>query len=165
MKIEELTQIEKSIKSRMPEGGHFEERHAYLSEHGLYEDWRSLFVQYANLALDGDLEAIKRALFFIWYQCAEPNQLSGINELDEDLVEKVLLKVDSLFGSGKLDIELTFMLPFYYQVAEWCFERFSGLENLVQASISNSELWQGEAPKVNWKNRGSMGEYWSSKGL
>ena len=71
MKIEELTKIEKSIESLMPEGGHFEERHTYLSEHGLYKDWRNLFVQYANLALDDDLEATKRALF-----------LFGINALN-----------------------------------------------------------------------------------
>ena len=165
MKIEELTQIEKNIESRMPEGGHFEERHDYLLEHGLYQDWRNLFVQYANLALDDDLEAIKRSLFFIWYQCAEPSQLSGINEIDESLVEMVLLKVDTLSAVGKLDLELTFMLPFYYQVAEWYFERFSGLENLIQASISNADLWQREAIKVNWKNRGIMGDYWLSKGL
>jgi hypothetical protein len=165
MKIENLTQLERSIKVRMPKEGCFDERDEYLLKHGLYQDWRSLFVKYANLALDGDAEALKRSLFFLWYQCAEPNQLSGINELDENLAKKILIKIDTMSESGKLDSELAFMLPFYYQITEWYFERFSNLENILKASIANPNLWEKEAPKVNWGNRGVMGDYWSSKGL
>jgi len=165
MKIEELTQLERNIEILMPKVGCLEERDEYLLKHGLYKEWRSLFVKYANLALVGDSEALKRSLFLLWYQCAEPNQLSGINELDENLAEKILIKIDTMSESGKLDSELTFMLPFYYQITEWYFERFSNLNNILKASLANPDLWELEVPKVNWGNRGVMGDYWSSKGL
>jgi len=165
MNIENLTQLEKSIEIRMPNGGHFEERDEYLLSYGLYNDWSDVFIKYVNLALSGNLEALKRSLFFLWYQCSEPDQLSGIRELDEDMTNKILIKIDSMAEADELDAELTFMLPFYYQVAEWYFERFNDLDNVRKASISNSDLWEKEAVKVNWKNRGIMGEYWISQGL
>ena len=165
MNIDKLTQLEVKIKTLMPKEGHFKERDEYLLKHGLYEDWRNLFINYVNLAFKGNSEALKRSLFFLWYQCAEPNQLSGIKELDEGLIEKVLIKVDSMSESGNLDSELTFMLPFYYQVTEWYFERFSNLNNITKASTTNPDLWEREAPKIKWENRGIMGDYWLSKGL
>ncbi len=165
MNIHNLTNIEVSISKRMPKNGSFEERDTYLESHKLYGDLRSLFVEYAALAIEGDAEALKRALFFSWYQCSEPNQLSGLSELNEELIFKVLKKVDSYIETKSIDTELTFMLPYYFEVCDWYFERFTGLDNLLHASKNNIDKWAQEAPNQNWDNRGMMGEYWISKGL
>lgn len=149
----------------MPSGGHFEERDKYLLENKIYENWRGIFEKYATLALDGQDEALTRAVFFIWYQCSEPNQLSGLALLNEEFTNRILARVNTLAGSDSLHHELKFMLPFYYQVCEWYFERFENMESLYLASKENLDLWEIEAPKQNWNNRGIMGEYWSSKGL
>ncbi|GAA3927607.1 hypothetical protein [Litoribacillus peritrichatus] len=165
MNIESLTKLESRIEDRMPKSGTFEERHKFLEGNGIYQEWRGLFEKYSELAFSGDIEALKRTLFFIWYQCSEPNQLSGLNKLDEKITEKVLREIDSLVELNKLDNELEFMLPYYFQVCEWYFERFNKLNALSKASKIKSELWQVEAPKCKWLSRGRMGEYWSSKGL
>jgi len=165
MNIQELTAKEASIESKMPKGGYFEERDEYLKKNGLYEEWRKVFIQYSQLAKEGELEALKRAIFFCWYQCAEPNSLSGLLGLDEIHIHDVLTEAEKLSGSNELDSELKFMLPFYYQVCNWYFERFEGLHYLLEASLQNNALWEAEAPKYDWKNRGIMGDYWSSKGL
>ncbi len=165
MNIHNLTDIEVSIFKRMPKNGNFEERDTYLKSHKLYGALRNLFSEYASLAIEGNTEALKRALFFAWYQCSEPNQLSGLSELDEELIFEVLKKVDSYIETKSIDTELSFMLPYYYEVCDWYFERFSGLESLLFASKINIDKWAQEAPKQNWDNRGMMGEYWISKGL
>jgi len=164
MKLEEITRKETELLHRMPKGGFCEERDEYLKKHDLYKEWQEIFTHYVEIATTGDIEAIKRALFFLWYQCSEPNQLSGINNLDEHLVEKVLLIVDKLAESHELDSELKWMLPYYYSVAEWYFARFQKLNGLLAASVTNKELWQTEKPKSTFINRGQLGEYWHSIG-
>ena len=165
MSIEILTEIESSIQGRMPQSGTFEERHVFFTANGIYREWQSVFEKYAEQGIDGDLEALKRALFFLWYQCAEPNQLSGLSELNEIVTEEVLAKINCIAEGSNLDEELTFMLPYYYQVCEWYFDRFSNLNSLYEASQSNTEMWIKCAPIREWCNRGIMGEYWSSKSL
>jgi len=165
MKIDELTERENRLEKNMPSGGYFEERDEYLKNNKIYEENKSIFCEYVSLANKGNLEAIKRALFYLWYQCSEPNQLSGISELDERKIQSILLAVNKLSENMKLDVELKYMLPYYYQVCEWYFERFKNLEALLLASKENINLWEKEASKSKKQNRGKMGEYWSSKGV
>jgi hypothetical protein len=165
MNIELLTKLEDSLEGRMPQGGTFEERHDFLEANGMYQEWRVLFEKYTQLALGDDVEALKRALFFLWYQCSEPTQLSGLDSLDELATEKILRKIEDIIVQNELDKELEFMLPYYYQVCEWYFDRFNELDILLRASRTKNELWQDEAPRSTWKSRGIMGVYWSSKGL
>jgi len=149
----------------MPKGGCFEERHDYLLTNGIYSEWSGVFEQYVELALGGNTEALKRSLFFLWYQCSEPNQLSGLSDLNEQLIEKILRMVANQAKGSALDLEMQFMLPYYFQVCSWYFERFSKLDALTNQSLTNTELWQTEAAKQSWAHRGIMGDYWSSKGL
>lgn len=165
MNIEVLTQLESSIQKRMPEAGYFEERDKYLQQNEIYEEWRGVFEKYVNLALNGNMEALKRSVFFLWYQFSEPCQLSGLLDLNEHLTQSILNRVNTLSETNSLDTELEFMLPFYFQVCDWYFERFSNMDELINASHKNSDLWETEAPKQKWENRGIMGEYWASKGL
>jgi len=164
MSIELLTEIERSIQIRMPKGGTFEDRNDFLISNGIYKEYQSVFEKYSELGVSGDLEALKRSLFFLWYQCSEPNQLSGLDELNEALTEKVLARIDRIAEENHLDEELEFMLPYYYQVCEWYFDRFNNLNSLSIASKANADMWVQNAPKHKWANRGIMGEYWSSKG-
>jgi len=165
MEIEELTVRENYLEESTPNGGYFEERDNYLKDNKVYEENKSIFSAYVSLAEKGNTEAIKRALFYLWYQCSEPNQLSGNLDLEENEIEKVLFIVNNMAKCHELDLELKFMLPYYYQICEWYFDRFGNLEALLKASNENEELWQVEAPKILYANRGKMGEYWESKSV
>jgi len=162
MKLEDLTNQETELLQSMPKNGFFKERDEYLEKNGIYKRWRDIFEGYVHLASAGDIEAVKRALFFLWYQCSEPNALSGINNLDDNLVEKALLIVNSIAENEDLDMELKWMLPYYYAVTNWYFERFKGLNSLLKASKRNENLWETEKSKSIFGNRGQLGEYWSS---
>ena len=149
----------------MPINGTIEEMDVFLKKNGLYREWQELFSAYVHLAEGGDLESIKRALFFYWYQCFEPNALSGVSDLDKRLTERVLGIIDSMAEDDELNSELTLMLPFYYSVCNWYLEGFQGLNNLLSASTRNRDMWQTQKFNSSFNNRGQLGNYWSSIGV
>ena len=164
MNIEELSKKEDDIQRSMTSGGHFDQRNEHLHENGLYRESANVFKAYVELAEAGNLEAIKRALFYTWYQISEPNSLSGIPQLDDVLVLKVLTIVDQMAKEGVLDEELKNMLPFYYLVACYYFERFDGLEDLKAASEPGDDIYTQVSNSFDYTNRGQMGYYWHTKG-
>ena len=115
MTLDEITALEYEWLAKQPEGGSFEQRHALYQRIGMYGAWQSIFEEYVVLSRQGNLEALKRALFLYWYSWAEPNELSGILGLDENLVKETLRMVDDLTRKGGLDEELKWMLPHYYE--------------------------------------------------
>jgi hypothetical protein len=165
MKIEEITLLEKQLQSEMPVQGYFEDRDEYLRTHNLYERWNSVFENYVELAKENNLEALKRSLFFAWYQLSEPGSLSGIPELEESSCGVVFEITNQLCRKSELDEELSWMLPYYYQICEYYFERFEPLANLRLASEKNSDLWQKSSHSSSFNNRGQLGEYWASKNV
>ncbi len=82
--VENIGKEEDILSKRMPVDGFIESKDVYLKEHGLYEEWRAIYSKYVNLAQGGELEALKRALFYAWFQLAEPCWLSGICELPDE---------------------------------------------------------------------------------
>lgn len=164
MSLESTSDKEFKLLAEMPDGGSFEERDKFLSDHGLYNRWAVVFEEYVELAKAGDIESLKRALFFSWYRLAEPGILSGLKLLSEGSVEIIIELTDKLAQSKSLDEELSYMIPFYFQVCDYYFEPKSRFTSLLFASNSNHDLWQEAAARSHWQKRGIMGEYWQSKG-
>jgi hypothetical protein len=156
----ELGMEEESLQKRMPQGGHIEQRDEYLNEHGLYEAWREIYAKYVTLAKEGDLEALKRALFFAWYQLSEPSWLSGIGDLPDGQTLIVVNLIEERLAQGLKDPELDYMLPYYMTVCSYYLERFYPLPYIVQASNRNTEVTRLDATGSDWSHRGQMGEYW-----
>ena len=143
--LEELAKKEDEIQRRMMSGGHFDKRNEHQYENGLYRESADVFNAYVELAEIGDLEAIKRALFYTSYQVSEPNSPSGIPALNDLLVLKVLTIINQIAIEDILDEELKLMLRRYYRVSRYHFMRFDSLKNLKVASehgrivLSNSK--------------------------
>src|SRR4030042_2122651 len=92
MTLEEITSLEYEWMSKHPYGAftYPEKLDALCEQMGIYDAWRMIFREYVSLVRQGNLEALKRALFLLWYECSEPNELSGIKELERQLVKEVL---------------------------------------------------------------------------
>ena len=162
MNIEKLTGVENDLLAKMPKAGNFSDRHLFLSRHGIYDQWEQVFNQYVSLALDGNVEALKRAIFFVWYQVAEPPQLSGIFNLDTVSVVKVIEYLNGLIEGGIKDSELDWMLPYYYQIADYYIPSGARADAIMLVSKKNNDQFMLRLDKTEFFNRGQLGLYWCS---
>ncbi|GAB1267030.1 hypothetical protein NBRC116493_02830 [Aurantivibrio infirmus] len=162
MNIDALTKMEEDLLAKMPQGGHFNDREKFLDENGIYKKWQKIFEHYSQLALEGNIEALKRAVFFLWYQTCEPAPLSGLKDLNVQAVASTLEHLNKLITSEQIDSELAYMLPYYYQIAEWYIPKEVEADAILSASqISSGENSAG-LNKSNFVNRGQLGQYWQS---
>ncbi|MCL5281278.1 MAG: hypothetical protein M1376_15365 [Planctomycetes bacterium] len=139
------------------------DRETLYEREGVYAAWREMFGQYAALARKGDLEALKRALFFVWAERSMSHLMTGIEDLGEDTVREILGLADRLTRDGRLDAELEWMLPYYYLVEPSYLDRLEGLDALKEASRANPLLYRQRCPEASFDHRGQMGEYWKAE--
>ena len=158
--VEDVGKEEEALFEKMPLQGYIEQRDKYLTDHGLYDSWKEIYAKYVMLACEGDLEALKRAIFFAWYQLAEPGWLSGIAELPDSQTRKIVDLLEGRLKQGLRDRELGFMLPYYMSVCGYYLERFYPLPSIEKASNRSSENARELAGQSIWKCRGQMGAYW-----
>ncbi len=161
MNVEQLAAVEEKwlIKQRGLAG----DRDALYEQNGVYAAWREVFGQYVALARGGDLEALKRALFFVWAECSMSHLMTGIKDLGEEVIKEALGIVDKLVRDGGLDTELEWMLPYYYLVEPLYLDCFEGLDALKQASRMNPFLYRQRCLEASFDQRGQMGEYWKAE--
>ncbi len=131
-------------------------------EVGVYAAWRDIFHQYARLARH-DMEALKRAIYLCWTQHSQDPRLSGVKDLDERAICRVLEAADALAKADGLDAELRWMLSYYHLVEPSYLDRYEGLDDLKRVSGHDILLYRTECLKGSFENRGHMGRYWKAK--
>lgn len=155
--------------------GTMESKEAQLRSSGIIEEYRQLHAAYwALLQASSDkqeqVELLKRVVFLNWYQWAEPTIYSGIDELDEEVVQAAYSLPDSWLEHDTLDQEFRWMLSYY---ATWDYAILPYSENHLpfltafvrEASHSVVYPPQGQLPRHSMDNRGQMGRYWQSVGI
>jgi len=160
MTLEELTALENEWLAKQPWHGYAEQRDELYKRIGMYEAWQGIFREYVTLAREGNLEALKRAMFLCWYNVSEPGWLTGLMILDSELIGEVYGLVDDLACNGRLDAEFTWMLPYYYLIADFYLRPEFGA--VVKASRQNRDLWRQACLESSFDGRGQLGEYWAS---
>ena len=165
MDLETLNLAEESLLLRVGKvTGLIEEIDSQLERNGVYAEYRKIFEDYVEL-IDSDfegLEALKRSIFLLWYEQAEPSCFSGLSKLGDTRANlKLYAALEDGAETTAFDLELRWMLPYYDSIAEWVFE--DGLPNLRRfLDGSNRELWLREIKAANFIGRGQMGNYWTS---
>ena len=139
------------------------DREALYERDGVYAAWRDVFEQYVALARQGDLEALKRAVFLVWAECSMGHLMTGIRDLDEATARETLALADKLVRDGRLDAELQWMLSCYYLVEPSYLDRFEDLDALKQASGVNPFEYRQLCLEVSFDHRGQMGAYWKTQ--
>jgi len=170
--LQELTAWEERLLQHLAaRRGLFEELDEAWKQSGLYAEYGRVLSSYVNLADAGDdpadrLEALKRAIFLLWYETAEPQELSGLSGLPESAVQRTLELLDQLCRHGELDAELHWMLPWYHNVAPWGLLRVAGLaclETFLDQSAADWNAWENQRLSSHgFEHRGQMGRYWGS---
>jgi hypothetical protein len=161
--VEDIGNEEFALQKRMPKDGYIEYRDKYLTENGLYDEWREIYKRYVFLAQNGDVEALKRALFYAWYQLSEPNWLSGIGSLPDDETRILVDLLEKRLSNKVYDKELEQMLRYYMAVCEYYLERFYPLPFIQKTSASTEDRGRPKLESGKWSYRGKMGEYWSEE--
>ena len=146
--------------------GTLEERDRALERAGLYAEYPAILSGYLAL-LDDDssaAEALKRAVFLVWYSGVEPPVVSGIAELPEIEARAVLDALDAVCRAEQADEELRWMLAWYHEVADYALLRVPGLP-AVETVIAESDplAWKGATrEREQMEGRGLLGRYWLS---
>lgn len=127
----------------------------------IFIDYKTVHQLYSELA-SYDIEALKRALFIQWYALSEPNYLTGISGLDEEIENKVLNNLNAFIDNNKIDYELTWMLN-YYASWNWIFDRLNAFKGFDKRIVNdqNNKL-PDTIDKEAMESRGQMGQYWNS---
>jgi len=161
MNVKQLAAVEEEWLNK--QRGLVGDREILYERDGVYAAWRDVFGQYVALVRKGDLEALKRALFFVWAQCSIGHLTTGIKELDEEAVRETFDIADKLVRDGRLDAELEWMLPYYYLVEPSYLDRFAGWDALKQTSRGNPFEYRHRCLEASFDQRGQMGEYWKTE--
>ena len=160
MEIEELATEENKLHEIVIKI--YNEKHSVENDFKLQEvfiKYNEIHKSYSNLA-ENNIEALKRGLFIQWYSIAEPNYLTGINEIELKSKFKILKIIED--NIDNLDIELKWMLN-YYGIWDYAFEKNENLPKL-ENYIKNvtEEYFPKNINKTEMKKRGQMGMYWNS---
>jgi len=161
MNVEQLATLEEDwlSKQRTIKG----DREILYGQAGVYAAWRDIFVRYVALTQEGDLEALKRAVYFVWAQYSIGRLITGIKDLDEGMVHEALGIADELAKDNRLDAELQWMLPYYYVVNPGFLDRWEDLDTLKSVSREHPFLYRQRCLEVSFDHRGQMGDYWKAE--
>ena len=162
-----LTEQEYELLARIhATKGSMDEKAQQLKDDGVFDSYREIHKGYASLAIAGDIESLKRSIFIQWYRVSEPSCFTGIQELDQDIEEAVLLIVENLIFNGHADEELKWMIAWYYQISGYYFDlvwtNSSVSQILTQFNQNRNYLVDRFPLGESLKNRGQMGKYWMS---
>lgn len=163
MTIEELTAAEEQLMAQvLSVEGSMDEKHAELDARGVYQAYEDVHREYVELGEQGEIEALKRALFLQWYCMTEPSCFTGVRSVDQAAEHKVLRMLDELAASDSLDDELRWMLPFYDSVNDWYFRDRTNIPALRRWLDQNgsTRFPEDESRSVQLRARGQMSHYW-----
>jgi len=112
--IGELTAREQHLIALVESvGGTTEEKYASIENLNIFEEYKVIHSEYADLC-ETSLEALKRAVFLVWYVCAEPPCYTGLNYLDPEAISKTMLTLNDYLLNDMADAELKWMLRHYF---------------------------------------------------
>ena len=162
MDLDDLSKKEQNLYSSVIElEGSIEEKSDKVVYLGITKEYREIHQEYSRLA-KSDLEALKRALFLLWYSVSEPEWLTGIGLLDEGSEKRTIKILDRRLERGRTDYELDWMLD-YYSDWDYIFERFSHFKHFQNRLKSKSKTRLPEQIDIlKMEQRGQMGLYWNS---
>jgi hypothetical protein len=160
--LDRLHEREAALMAALPGDGYFEHRAPLIEQERLPEKWIQVLREYVELLDDPAvrMEALRRAVFLVWYGWNEPWPLTGMRDRSTELEWRVLEALETEMRSAVPDPELRSMLGGYGeglpfdQHPEW---------GATLASVAGSPGLDPGVPLLNLKSRGSMGAYWLSR--
>ncbi|OOQ57533.1 hypothetical protein [Mucilaginibacter pedocola] len=111
------------------------------------------------------LEALKRLVFLNWNLIVETDWLTGIDALDELVINEAYSILERYMEEGKFDVELSWMLSHYavwdYAILQYAEGKLPALTRFVETIEKNKKKFPRQLPAGTFDNRGQMGIYWN----
>ena len=154
---------EAELLAALPKGGYFEERAPLIEKADLPRRWVQVVQGYVELLDDAPyrLEALRRAVFLIWYSWNEPPALTGIGETSHELEVAVLQALEAELQSPEPDLELCSMMSGYGRGLP--FERYPQFTATKAFLKTATGSCYPTVPMADLDSRGAMGAYWLSR--
>ncbi len=162
MDLETLAQKELDLLNHLQTfEGSTEEKNDMVVYFGIADAYEKIHKDYTLIA-DRNLEALKRAIFIIWYGIAEPACHSGIVILDEEAKSQTFEILNEIIEKGKLDFELKWML-YHYDRLDLLFQQIENYTHIKQFLLKQDKVnLPNKIDKEKMRQRGQMGHYWNS---
>ena len=144
--------------------GTADERDAQITRSGMYAEYPAIFNAYVAMLEISDepaaaLEALKRVVFLAWFSFTAPSIESGLSELPESSVRRVMRQLDAAIAAGRVDEELRDMLATYRLKFGYVFDHFGPVRSL-DAFVAGASRTAANVSPTTLAERGQMGAYW-----
>ena len=144
-----------------------DERDRQIERSGIYGEYPAIVRAYEELFNDPDsaAEAIKRAVFLVWYGAVRVPTETGIAPLPDGTVRSVVDALSSYVREHPHDEELRWMLAWYDAQSPDVFELYGAsdeLMRLVRETPADDWRHAGVTPE-RMSGRGQMGRYWAEQ--
>jgi len=110
------------------------------------------------------LETLKRLVFLNWNLIVETDWLTGIDDLDEDVIFESYKILNDYMKQGKFDTEFAWMLSHYavwdYAILQFVEHKLPELTQFVQTIDISKKKFPAVQPAGTFDDRGQMGIYW-----
>ena len=144
--------------------GTLDARDAQIRRSGLYAEYPAILRSYLDhVGGESGAEALKRAVFLVWFGAVEPPPSSGIAELPDQYARETMLALETDARGGKVDEEFVTMLAWYHSLNAFPFELF-GADRDLPALIRGTaaDAWRHRFDRAQFGSRGQLGRYWRS---
>lgn len=148
-------------------GGTPDERDAQITRSGMYAEYPAIVASYLELTGAAypamRVEALKRAVFLVWHSFNSLPVETGIAELPESDVRRVMEALDTAIAAGLADEELRAMLAWYRDSFGYPFDHFGpvrALDGFIRDLTSDEARERLRAS--TFTDRGQLGAYWST---
>jgi hypothetical protein len=135
----------------------------------MYAEYPAIFNSYLELARSAAdpataLEALKRAVFLVWWSVNALPVETGLTDLPETEARELMELLDSAIKSERADDELRLMLAWYRDAGGYVFEHFGPVRSLDQfiREVSSSDVRRAGRDVIRTSDRGQLGRYWKS---
>jgi hypothetical protein len=143
-----------------------EERDRQIERSGLYGEYPAIVRAYMELYADpaSAPEAVKRAVFLVWWGAMAPPSATGIAALPDGTSRAVIEDLDGRVRRGETDAELGWMLARYAAEARFVFELYGGTPQLLRfADSSAADAWRSAGiTAASMAQRGQLERYWTT---
>ncbi|MFK7932493.1 MAG: hypothetical protein AB8G22_03230 [Saprospiraceae bacterium] len=171
-KLDKLAAKEQKILAKLELiDGTIAEQIAAIKAEKIYQKYQKIHQKYLKIAQSSDdpteaEEALKRGIFINWFAFVEPDFISGIGELEDEVAVAFYSILEDEIREQTIDNELVWMLFYYAAKSDWVLlyyaeRRFPNITKFVARTDQLlTPVLLEKLSGQEFTERGQMGIYW-----
>lgn len=171
-KLDKLANKEEKILLKLEfVDGTIAEQITAIKEQKLFKKYQKIHKKYLQIAqsskeVEEAQEALKRGLFINWVAFVEPDFITGIGELADEVAVEFYSILEDKIADQTIDDELVWMLFYYAAKSDWVLlyyaeRRFPNITRFVaRTDALIVPILLEKLGGLDFEGRGQMGRYW-----